>query len=114
VHVDATDFTERLTGCRDLADRMHELASALTGRVAEELGITDGSAVARGECRLVVRELVERSTMTLAHADESLVGPAGDLSDVLGGRRRQGVQAQHARNIADVHAIERERVLVHV
>jgi len=52
VHVGATNFGERLAGCRDLADRMHELARALPGRSTEQLAITDGRAVARGECRL--------------------------------------------------------------
>ena len=102
---------------------MHELARALPGRSTEQLAITDGRAVARGECRLVVCELVgvciavelvERSAMTLTHADESLVCPAGDVGDLLGSRRRQGVKVQHASVIADVHAIERERVEVHV
>lgn len=92
MYVDATNFGERLAGCRDLADRMHELARALPRRSAEQPAITDGRAVARGECRLVVRELVgvvivvelvERSTMTFAHAGESLVCPAGDVGDLL-------------------------------
>jgi hypothetical protein len=47
VYVDATNFGERLAGCRDLSDRMHELASALPGRSAKQLAITDGRAVAR-------------------------------------------------------------------
>ena len=102
---------------------MHELARALARRSTEQLAITDGRAVARGECRLVVRELVgvgiivelvERSTMTLTHAGESLICPACDLGNLLGGRRRQGVKVQHAGVIADVHAIERERVEVNV
>lgn len=58
----------------------------------------------------IVVELVERSTKALAHAGESLVRPAGDISDLLGGRRRQGVEVQQASVIADVHTIERERV----
>ncbi len=31
MHVDTTNFGEGLAGCRDLADRMHELARALPG-----------------------------------------------------------------------------------
>jgi hypothetical protein len=65
-----------------------------------------------GAC--IVVELIERSTMTLANAGESLVCPAGDVGDLLGSRSRQGVEVQHASVIADVHAIERERVVVHV
>jgi hypothetical protein len=93
MHVDATNFGDRLAGRSDFADRMHELARALPGRSTEQLAITDGCAVACGERRLVVRELVgvgivvelvERSTMTLTHAGESLVCPAGDVGDLLG------------------------------
>ena len=52
--------------------------------------------------------------MTLTHAGESLICPAGDLGNLLGGRRRQGVELQHVGVIADVDAVERERVEVHV
>ena len=41
VDVDATNIGERLARCRDLADRMHELASPLAGRGTQQLAITD-------------------------------------------------------------------------
>ncbi|PRQ05305.1 hypothetical protein ENSA5_02950 [Enhygromyxa salina] len=52
--------------------------------------------------------------MPLAHADESLVCPAGDSGDLLGAGTGEGVKAQHACVIADVHALERERMEVDV
>ncbi|KIG11519.1 hypothetical protein DB30_03575 [Enhygromyxa salina] len=43
--------------------------------------------------------------MALAHADESLVCPAGHLGDLLGAGIGEGVKAQHACVIADVHGL---------
>ena len=61
-----------------------------------------------------VVEIVEGTTMALAHADESLVCPAGHLGDLLGAGIGEGVKAQHACVIADVHAVERERMKMDV
>jgi hypothetical protein len=81
--------------------------------------VIDRRTLISGERRLVLREyvggvieFVERTTMALAHADEPYVGPAGDGGDWT--RVGQSAEAQHARVISDVDAIEHERMEVDI
>ncbi len=78
MNIDPSHVGERLVGRGDFADWMHELASSLTGLVAQELAVAGRRAVARRERGLVVAELVGRivefgqvTAVAPTHADES-------------------------------------------
>jgi hypothetical protein len=48
--------------------------------------------------------------VTLEHAHDAGVGPGRDLGDLLGARRRQGMEDELFLRVANVDAIEREGV----
>ena len=52
--------------------------------------------------------------MTLEHAHDAGVGPGRDLGDLLGARRREGMEDELFLRVANVDAIEGEGVEVRV
>ena len=121
VDVYAADLGEGLGGRGHEADGAHELVGALSRGGAEELEVGGGGAVAGGEHGLVVDDVVgalvdafEAAAVALEHAHERLVGPRRHLRDLLAGGLGQRAELELALLVADVDAVESQRVVVHV
>jgi hypothetical protein len=89
----------------------------LSGPVAEDLHVSDRCGVERRERGLLggprvgrVVGSVERAAVAREDLDHALVGPRGDLGDLLVGRVAERVEPKHATIVPDVHAVDPDRV----
>ena len=118
VDVDAADFGDRaLRGGTAHEGRSDEFRGLVSRGLSEELDVVCGGGVAGGEDGRVVMERVgagfvddafEGPAVTVEDAEHTRVSPGGDLSDIVVGRRLEGVEGQLSFFVADVDAVERE------
>ena len=124
VDVHPADLGERFVRRGDEAhgaDGADELGRLLSRRRAQELHVPCGGGVAGGEPRLLVDErvgrfvgAVEGATVTLEDPKERGGRPRRDPCHLLAARRGKRVEDERASRVANVHAVERERVEVDI